>query len=388
MRLPVDISAVLLEARSIDEARQTPLNVTVYLDDSVPEDLSTFARSAFGAVTPNVDLSVALYGGALPSIKPTDDAAVLIAGFSPSTGKLAASLRAVGVPAMVVSTFPALVSQMAEAAGFPIPALDVVCPAKPAGASGLASAAVGAVGAAAGAIANVAEQVPNVPKVAGKAVRAAGDWGASAAASKAAGPSEFDESLEPYALDEEHRVALGERMGQWIIGACPDKRLAFSLAFPFVRRPLALDAVNSAAMQNAGIGALDIIPGADMPLMTFNQIKMVLEIAAAYGEPMSPERLKEIAAIVGGGFAFRTVAREVGGLIPVAGFAVRGTIGFTGTVAMGRAVIGYFEGGKSLSGLANVAHGALGAASKAAGGVRSVGSRAARALAKRNEREA
>ncbi len=388
MQLPVDVSAVLLEARSIDEARQTPLNVTVYLDESVPEDLSAFARDAFGAVTPNVDLSVTLYGEELPSIKLTDDVAMLIAGFSLNTGKLASSLRGAGVPVMVVSTFPALVSQIAEASGFPVPALDVVCPAKPAGASGLAGAASGVVGAAAGAIAHVADQMPNVPVFASRTVRAAADWGVSAAASKTADVPAFDESLEPYVLDEAHRIALGERMGQWIIEACPDKRLAFSLAFSFVRRPLALDAVNSAAMQNAGIGVLDIIPGADMPLMTFNQIKMVLEIAAAYGEPMSPERLREIGFIVGGGFAFRTVAREVGGLVPVAGLVVRGTIGFTGTVAMGRAVIGYFEGGKRLSGVANVAHGVFGVASKVAGDVCAAGSKAVRTLARRDEREA
>lgn len=40
-------------------------------------------------------------------------------------------------------------------------------------------------------------------------------------------------------------------MGEWIIDACRDKRLAFALAFPFVRRPLSVDAVNATAVQNA-----------------------------------------------------------------------------------------------------------------------------------------
>ena len=87
-------------------------------------------------------------------------------------------------------------------------------------------------------------------------------------------------------------------MGEWIIAACKDKRLAFALAFPFVRRPLSLDAVRATSVQNAGVGVVVFIPGADMPIMTLNQAKMLLQIAAAYGQPLSAERIKELAASV------------------------------------------------------------------------------------------
>ncbi len=53
----------------------------------------------------------------------------------------------------------------------------------------------------------------------------------------------------------------------------------------------------STAAQNAGVGLVVVIPGADMPVMTANQAKMVLEIAAAYGQPLTVERIKELAAI-------------------------------------------------------------------------------------------
>ena len=56
---------------------------------------------------------------------------------------------------------------------------------------------------------------------------------------------------EPYALDGAAVGSLSERMGGWVIAACNDKRLAFALAFPFVRKPLSLEAVNSTALQNA-----------------------------------------------------------------------------------------------------------------------------------------
>ena len=60
-------------------------------------------------------------------------------------------------------------------------------------------------------------------------------------------------------------------------------------------------------------------------------------------------RLKEILAIVGGALACRSVARQVVGAIPIAGWVVKGGIGYAGTVAMGRALIEYFEQGADVS---------------------------------------
>jgi len=86
-----------------------------------------------------------------------------------------------------------------------------------------------------------------------------------------------------------------------------------------------------------------IIPGADMPIMTLNQAKMLLQIAAAYDKALGKERLKELAAIVGGGFAFRAIARQLVALAPGWGWIIKGGIGFTGTASMGYAAIAYFE---------------------------------------------
>lgn len=143
-------------------------------------------------------------------------------------------------------------------------------------------------------------------------------------------------------------------MGEWIIDACRDKRLAFALAFPFVRRPLSVDAVNATAVQNAGVGLVVFIPGADLPIMTLNQAKMLLQIAAAYGEPLGKERVKELAAVVGGAFACRSVARQIVAFVPALGWAVKAAIGYAGTLAMGRAAIEYFEDGGNVSGLVGV----------------------------------
>ena len=82
-----------------------------------------------------------------------------------------------------------------------------------------------------------------------------------------------------------------------------------------------------------------------MPVMTLNQAKMLLMIAASYGEELNMERVKELAALVGGAFACRAVARQLVAFVPALGWAVKAAIGYTGTIAMGRAAIEYYEDG-------------------------------------------
>lgn len=161
------------------------------------------------------------------------------------------------------------------------------------------------------------------------------------------GAGDFDNSL---------KGDLADKIGKWIVSSLSfDKKLAFSIAYPFVRRPLAYDAISATALQNAGIGVVVFVPGADMPLMTANQIKMVLQIAAAYGQPLGPERVPELLGVLGNALAFRSVSRQLAGFVPALGWAVKGTMGYVGTQAIGRAAIEYFEGGGSIAGLASLA---------------------------------
>lgn len=134
-------------------------------------------------------------------------------------------------------------------------------------------------------------------------------------------------------------------LGRWLADRLGTKRLALAANFPFVRRAVAEESMKATAFQNAVIGGVTIIPGADMPLMTANQAKMVLQIAAAYGEPLGAERVKELAAVIGGAFALRTIARQAATLIPGFGWALKAGIGYSGTLAMGYATIDYFEHG-------------------------------------------
>jgi uncharacterized protein (DUF697 family) len=140
-------------------------------------------------------------------------------------------------------------------------------------------------------------------------------------------------------------------LADWTMTRLEKLRTALGHNFEFVRRAVAKEIVKSTAWQNAAIGVVVFIPGADMPLMTLNQGKMLLQIAAAYGQSLDTERIKELGAVVAGGFLFRTFARELVGLVPGFGWAIKGGIAYTGTIAMGTAAITYFEEGADLSGV-------------------------------------
>ncbi len=128
------------------------------------------------------------------------------------------------------------------------------------------------------------------------------------------------------ALDEEHLVPLGR-------------------GYPVFRRAVCEEIIRKNARQNAVIGALPI-PGADLPAITANQGRMVLGIAAVYGEEITLARARELIGVLAAGFGFRALTRQVVKLVPVGGWAASGVIGYAGTLAMGRSAMLYFERGK------------------------------------------
>ena len=120
--------------------------------------------------------------------------------------------------------------------------------------------------------------------------------------------------------------------------------VALAKGYPPFRRAVCEEIIRNNARQNAVIGALPI-PGADMPVMTANQARMVLNIAAAYGEELSMDRARELLGVLAAGFGLRALSRQAVKLVPVGGWAASAVIAYAGTVAMGRTSILYFERG-------------------------------------------
>jgi uncharacterized protein (DUF697 family) len=136
-----------------------------------------------------------------------------------------------------------------------------------------------------------------------------------------------------FPVDEVARV-LAARLGE--------EGTSVAARLPLLRGPVCEHLIASFSRKNALLAAAIFIPGADMPVLTLNQLRLVLRIAAAHGVEVGQERLPEVLAVVGGGFAFRAVAHQALNLVPVAGWAVQGAIAYGATKAIGEAAVRYF----------------------------------------------
>ena len=112
---------------------------------------------------------------------------------------------------------------------------------------------------------------------------------------------------------------------------------------PVLRAPFCSELIESFARKNGILGVAVFVPGADLPVLTLNQLRMVLRICAAYGLEVDAQRAPEIAATIGAGLGFRTIARELLGAIPVAGWLLKGAVAYAGTRALGEAAVRYCE---------------------------------------------
>lgn len=120
------------------------------------------------------------------------------------------------------------------------------------------------------------------------------------------------------------------------------KQILLGRNYPFFREAAAKAVIARTARQN-GVVSTIMFTGAEFPVLTANQVKMLLEIAAVYGEDLDEKRLKELLAVVGTGYTLRTAARSLLGIVPGPQFFIKGAISYFGTWAMGRAAVKYFE---------------------------------------------
>jgi len=128
--------------------------------------------------------------------------------------------------------------------------------------------------------------------------------------------------------------AIARRLGE---AATP-----LAARLPALREPVCAHLIEAFARKNALVGAAVFIPGADMPVMTVNQMRLVMRLASAHGFDPEPERALELAGVAGAGLGLRAVGRALIGQVPVAGWALRAALGYTGTRAVGEAAVRYF----------------------------------------------
>jgi uncharacterized protein (DUF697 family) len=187
------------------------------------------------------------------------------------------------------------------------------------------------------------------PKGAAVYVHIGEDDGALRAARRARVPIvavAWGETTPPYVYATDVvRVGAGEslpvaRIAEAIAARLGEDGAPLAARLPVLRGPVCDRIVASFARKNGLVGAAVFVPGADLPVLALNQVRMLLRLEQAYGlEPDVRERLPEILATVGAGLGLRTAARELLDLVPVAGWIVKGGVAYAGTRALGEATL-------------------------------------------------
>lgn len=150
------------------------------------------------------------------------------------------------------------------------------------------------------------------------------------------------------AISAKKGTNVAEKLVPALVDALPDLAVALGRELPMLRRSAAQRVVRQSAVLNTVVGA-EPVPFLDIPVLLTMQARMILRIAAIYGEPFTSHHAKELISTIAGGLAFRYLAQQGAKLVPVGGWAVAGGIAALGTWAMGNVAIEYFESGKRLT---------------------------------------
>lgn len=144
-----------------------------------------------------------------------------------------------------------------------------------------------------------------------------------------------------------------------IVPLLPGRELAAGRAYPGLRPAVAQKIIQSTSRVNAGYaagtGLAEMVPGlgipfavADIIILTKNQVVMSYKLGMLMGETGTlAEILPKVAGVVGAGFMWRQVARELVGFLPL-GVVLKTAVAYAGTYATGQAVYHYFVTGERL----------------------------------------
>lgn len=133
-----------------------------------------------------------------------------------------------------------------------------------------------------------------------------------------------------------------ERIAEVVAARLGERATSLAARLPVLREPVCRELIRDFSRKNGILGAVVFIPGADLPVLTLNQIRLVLRLGAAHGVELDQSRLPEVLAVVGSGFGLRLLAREALGFVPIAGWVLKGAIAYAGTRALGEAAVRYF----------------------------------------------
>ncbi|GAC1430609.1 MAG: hypothetical protein PVS3B3_07040 [Ktedonobacteraceae bacterium] len=137
-----------------------------------------------------------------------------------------------------------------------------------------------------------------------------------------------------------------------LIEASPEAALVIGRELPAFRRDAAQRIIRNATLVSLAAG-LEPIPFVDIPILLGTQIRLVLRLAALYGEPMNSadtvRHARELIVTMASGLGLRLLAEQAAKAVPFGGDLVAGLIAAAASWSIGEVALEYYEGGKKLS---------------------------------------
>jgi len=161
---------------------------------------------------------------------------------------------------------------------------------------------------------------------------------------------------------ERAQEKIAEKLLPEIVERIPtEQRVAAARRLPGLRGVVAREIIGDTAFSNATnaltSGIPELIPllnvplnAADILVLTKNQALMVYRLGLAFGASGDFQaQMREILPVIGGGFVWRQVARQLVGLVPGFGLLPKVAVAYAGTYAAGQAAALWYSRGEVLS---------------------------------------
>jgi uncharacterized protein (DUF697 family) len=134
-----------------------------------------------------------------------------------------------------------------------------------------------------------------------------------------------------------------------MIQASPEAALVIGRELPAYRREAAQRIIRNATLVSLAAG-LEPIPLVDIPILLGTQVRLVLRLAALYGEPIDSadavKHARELVVTMISGLGLRFLAEQAAKAVPFGGDVVAGAIAGAATWSIGEVALEYYEGGK------------------------------------------
>lgn len=146
-----------------------------------------------------------------------------------------------------------------------------------------------------------------------------------------------------------------------VVELVPDLWLALGRYFPLFRIPIAKQMINDTCLSNAtyaiSTSLAEVVPVLDIPLnvadmfvLTKAQAFLVYKLGLMLGFSFEwQDYIKEFSGVLGGGFFWRQIARQLVGLIPAWGIVPKAAVAYAGTYVVGYVVLQWYLTGRHIS---------------------------------------